>query len=248
MTETKTTYTAGTVTFVADPTPEEILAEYLEFTPVGIRIRPGVDPNTIPHEVFDTAWQRVNTNLDRDRWQIADLSIMHERRFDKGDSFRAMASVGLYRSISTAETWANIARNVPYDVRVPAQLEDGANTRMSIYWHKHVAMLPIEVQCELLQVCLVNNLSRNERWTEDRFGEVCQAWREEHSYKPPQQRRPVNRPARDIIFETTMDLGTAEAKVEASRVETSQLARQLSKAEAGLWGVIKILADCSKSA
>lgn len=214
--------------------PSDVLDHYLEFSGVGIRPRPGVDPATIPHEVFDTAWQRVNVNLDKARWWIADLSILHETRFDKGDCVRAMAAVGLYRTLSTAETWANIARNVPYWVRVPAQLEDGTNTKMSIYWHKHVAMLPVGVQRYLLQLCLENNLGGNERWTEDAFGEMCQAWRDSHDYKPPQQRRPVNRPARDVVFEATEMLGAAEAKLETARVDMSQLAATVTATDARL--------------
>jgi hypothetical protein len=215
-------------------TPSDVCDHYLEFTQTGIKPRPGVDPNTIPHEVFDTAWQRVNVNLDRARWWIADLSILHESRFDKGDCVRAMAAVGLYRTLSTAETWANWARNVPYKVRIPAQLEDGTNTKMSIYWHKHVAMLPVEVQDELLQLCLVNNLSGRERWTEDRFGEVCQAWRDSHDYKPPQQRL-VNRPARDVVFEATMELGAAEVARDNALADMSQLAQTVTATYAALW-------------
>jgi hypothetical protein len=245
MSETRAVYTAKvTPTIGAIPhvsanisgfiAPSEILDLYLEFTGVGIKPRLGVDPSTIPHEVFDTAWQRVNVNLDKARWWIADLSILHESRFDKGDCVRAMAAVGLYRTLSTAETWANWARNVPYEVRIPAQLEDGTNTKMSIYWHKHVAMLPVEVQDELLQLCLVNNLSGNVRWTEDKFGEVCQAWRDCHNFKPPQQRL-VNRPARDVIFEATMELGAAEVARDKAVEMSQNLAQTVTATDAALW-------------
>jgi len=225
MTETKTTYTAGKVTFVADQTPEEILAKYFTFTDTGLTI---IGAPTQQH--FDLCALQLATNLDKLRWQIGAWANEYRKRFGGNAYEKAVAVSGFSVKPETIEQWSYVERNVPSENR---------RSELSLWFHRIVAKLPPETQPEALGACFDGNMTYT---TFNSY--VAENYRELKTTPPPP---PGN--SSDRKYDLTKELYNLEIKhqergveLKQMAVETSQLARQLSKAERGLWGVLKILA------
>ena len=212
----------------------DILDQYFKLTLTGLVITG--DP---PQDAFDLQLARLHTDLDRVRWALGDICVAYSKKFGGNVYAKAAAMCGFWRSMTTIEKWASIARRVPLEVRVPAEV-DGQPTGMSIYWHAHVTSLPTEAQRRLLQECLQNN------YTEAKFETVCQEYRRTVADTPEPEQAPYPTAARDVIFQMTTELGLAESRLEAARVETSELrqaAQQAAEPAAALaWDVVKLLA------
>jgi len=201
---------------------DDILCQYFKLTLTGLVITG--DP---PQDAFDLQLAKLHTDLDRVRWALGDICVAYSKKFGGNVYAKAAAMCGFWRSMFTIEKWASIARQVPIEVRIPAEV-DGQPTGVSIYWHAHVTGLPTETQRELLQSCLDN------QWTEAQFETLCQNWRNVNNVKPVQY-RPATTSLTDVNFQLTTELGTAEAKIEAARLETSQLAQTVTATDAALW-------------
>lgn len=195
--------------FIEAPTSDDVLSKYFAVTLTGLIITG--DP---PQDAFDLQLARLHTDLDRVRWALGDLCVAYSRKFGGNVYAKAAAMCGFWRSMTTIEKWASIARQVPLEVRVPAEV-NGNPTGMSIYWHAHVTGFPTEVQQRLLQDCLQNN------YTEAEFDALCQKYKYGRLDAPEPEQKPTA--ARDVIFQMTTELGLAESRLEAARVEASQL-------------------------
>lgn len=204
----------------------DILDLYFDFTQTGTRLRSGVYLSSIPLAAFEYAWATRSRDYNGFLWQVADLSILHEGRFSWGDCQRVMALTGIRLELSTAETISSYARNVPYEVRVPYEV-NGVATGISIWWHAHVSMLPVEAQQALLARCVAEDMSYA------KFKQACQDWRESHQFKPV-VRRPKPTAARDIIFQQMVELGAAEVERDKALAETSQLEQTVTATAAAL--------------
>lgn len=221
--------------FIEAPTSDDVLSKYFAVTLTGLIITG--DP---PQAAFDLQLANLHTDLDRVRWALGDLCVAYSLKFGGNVYAKAAAMCGFWRSMATIEKWASIARQVPLEVRVPAEV-DGQPTGMSIYWHAHVTGLPTVTQRELLQNCLASNL------TEAQFEQLCQNWRNSHNVKPALRGyKPTFTSLTDVNFQLTTELGLAESRLEAAAVEASELAVTVTATDARLralaWDVVKLLA------
>lgn len=227
MTETKTTYTAGPVTFVSDPTPQELLSEHFTFNDTGLTV---TGAPTQQH--FDLCILHLATRLDRLRWQVAAWANEYRRRFGVTAYEKAVALAGLSVKPETVERWAYIERNVPPCNRVP---------ELSLWYHDAAAKLSPEAQPEAFTACLEQNMTCSE------FYAYCA--------KLVARGAPVTPVAYpdDRKFELTQELYNLEVKyqeqghaLKSARVETSQLAAAVTDTEARLralaWDVVGIVA------
>lgn len=204
MTETKTTYTAGTVTFVSDPTPSELLAEYFTFTDTGLTIT-----GTPTQKYFDLCALQLAANLDKMRWQIGDLAVSYRQRFGGNAYERMVAMSGFSVKPDTIEQWAYTCRNVPPENRC---------TELSLWFHRIVAKLPPGEQQNALGECLERGMSYAEfnKYISDRSPIV--------KTSPPPRGN-----TRDTAFELTQELYDLELKYQERGHELKQTVEETSE-------------------
>lgn len=205
MTETKTTYTAGPVTFVSDPTPEELLAEYFTFTDTGLTI---FGLPTQQH--FDLCALQLAANLDKMRWQIGDLAVSYRQRFGGNAYERMVAMSGFSVKPDTIEQWAYTCRNVPHKNRC---------TELSLWFHRIVAKLPIDEQQNALGECLTRGMRYAEfnKYVSDRSPAAVE------TSLPPRGN------TRDTTFELTQELYDLELKYQERGHELKQTVEETSE-------------------
>lgn len=227
-------YTAGPVTFISDPTPAELLAEYFAFTDTGLTV---TGAPTQAH--FDLCALQLAANLDKLRWQIGAWANEYRRRFGGNAYERAVAVSGFSVKSETIEQWAYVERNVPPDNR---------RAELSLWYHRIVAKLPPVAQPEALEYCIKKGLGYSKF-----FNYVANLGCSEgtEALSP----RPGN--SDDKKLELTQELYNLEIKYQEKEVELKRysaktiqlentvtgIEERLRKAESGLVDVFILLAS-----
>lgn len=185
------------LTFVVadEPDAEAVLSEHFTFTPTGLLIT-GQPSQT----AFDACGAFLSTELDKLRWLIADWAITYADTFGHEAYEIAVQQAGLNRTASTIETWASVARRVPY-----------RNRRADLCYSFHVVVAPLALadQVEALHWLILTERATGKMPSVSQFA----AYVAQHYH---QQSPPPTFPD-DIKEQLTQELYKAEIQLQEQR-------------------------------